>query len=40
MSSIFRNSKREDMYVQAKTTNEHFKNNSKSIDRGRFVDEH
>ena len=39
MSSIFRNSKREDMYVQAKTIDEHFKNNSKSIDRGRFVDE-
>ena len=25
MSSIFRNSKREDMYVQAKTIDEHFK---------------
>ena len=37
MSSIFRNSKQEDMYVQAKTINEHYKNNSRSIGRGRFV---
>ena len=27
MSSIFQNSKREDMYVQTNTINEHFKNN-------------
>ena len=38
MSSIFRNSKREDMQVQTKIINEHFKNNSKSIGRGRFVE--
>ena len=38
MSSIFRNSKREDMYVQTKTINELFKNNSKSFGRGRFVE--
>ena len=38
MSSIFRNSKCEDMYVQTKAINEHFKNNSKSIGRGRFVE--
>ena len=38
MLSIFRNSKLEDMYVQTKTINEHFKNNSKSIGRGRFVE--
>ena len=38
MSSIFCNSKREDMYVQTKTINELFKNNSKSIGRGRFVE--
>ena len=39
MSSIFQNSKREDIYVQTKTINEHLKNNSKSIGRGRFVEE-
>ena len=38
MSSIFRNSKREDMYVQTKKINEHFKNNWKSIGSGRFVE--
>ena len=38
MSSKFRNSKHEDMYVQTKKTNEHFKNHSKSIGRGRFVE--
>ena len=38
MSSIFRNSKLEVMYIQTKTINKHFKNNSKSIGRGRFVE--
>ena len=38
MSSIFRNSKREDMFVQTKAINKHFKSNSKSIGRGRFVE--
>ena len=36
MSSIFWNSKHEDMYVQSKTIHEHFKNNLKSIGRGLF----
>ena len=26
------------MYIQTKTINKHFKNNSKSIGRGRFVE--
>ena len=38
MPSIVRNSKHEDMCVQTKKINEHFKNNSKSIGGGRFVE--
>ena len=36
-SSIFRNAKRRDMYVQKQTINEHFNNKSVSIGRGRFI---
>ena len=37
MSSIFRNSKRQGMFIQKGAVHEHFKVNSKSIGRGRFV---
>ena len=37
MSSIFRNSRRQSMFIQKETAHEHFKVNSESIGRGRFV---
>ena len=37
MSSIFRNSRREGMFIQKETAHEHFKVNSISIGRGNFV---
>ena len=36
-SSIFRNAKRRDMYVQKQTINEHFNDKNVSIGRGRFI---
>ena len=37
MSSIFRNNRREGMFIQKETAHEHFKVNSISIGRGNFV---
>ena len=37
MSSIFRNSRRQGMFIQKEAVHEHIKVNSKSIGRGRFV---
>ena len=37
VSSIFRNSRRQDMFIQKDTVHEHFQVNSKSVGRGRFI---
>ena len=37
MSSIFRDSRRQGMFIQKETVHKHFKVNSKSIGGGRFV---
>ena len=37
MSSIFRNSRHQGMFIQKEAVHEHIKVNSKSIGRGRFV---
>ena len=37
MSSIFRDSRRQGMFIQKETVHKHFKVNSKSIGQGRFV---
>ena len=37
MSRIFRNSRRQGMFIQKETVHEYFKVNSKSISQGRFV---
>ena len=37
VSSIFRNSRRQDMFIQKDTVHEHFQVNSKSVDRGHFI---
>ena len=36
MSSIFRNVKQKDMFIQNEALHEHFKVNSKSVGRGRL----
>ena len=37
VSSTFRNSRRQDMFIQEDTVHEHFKVNSNSVGRGRFI---
>ena len=37
MSSIFRNSKHRDMFIQKETIHEHFTVNSRNVGRGRFI---